>query len=167
MTESQELAVVEHSIVLSPQLTDDDLANIRDVLTGASEYEIPDADTSAIAEEQLNKLLFAESEEELLAEVPTWSSKDVVGKAFRIFPAGRLWPSKYVSRSGRKGAFLSVQATEAESGEMGVFNSSSPRIVGKLVWYAKHSQLPANFQVVKIGETSNGFDLLDIDRIDG
>jgi len=166
MEASQELAVVEQSIVLSPNLTDADLASIRDVLTGAAEYEIPDADSSAIAEEQLNRLLFAESEDDLLAETPTWSSKDSVGREFRIFPTGRLWPSKYVSHSGRKGAFLSVQALDPETGEMGVFNSSSPRIVGKLVWYAKHGQLPANFAVTKIGETSGGFDLLDIDRLD-
>lgn len=161
-----ELALVDQSIVLSPDLTDEQLGQIRDILTGAAEYELPEVDTSAIAAEQLNKILFAESEEEMLAEVTTWSSKDSIGLTFRIWPKGRLWPSKLVQQNGRKGAFLSVQALEKKSGEMGIFNSSSPRIVGKLTWYAKHGVLPAFFTVVTRGESSNGFPILDIDKVE-
>lgn len=157
------LAVIEGSIVLGPDLTKKDLEAIRDILTGAADYEVPDADADVIAYDQLNRLLFAESEEQLLEEVPTWSSKDSVGQEFRIVENGRLWPSSYVNENGKKGAFLSVQAMSGD-GEMGVFNTSSPRIAGKLVWYAQHGMLPAVFRVVQIGQSSKGRPILDIEK---
>ncbi len=122
---------------------------------------------SAVTAEILNRLLFAKDEEELNAEVVTWSSKDCVGRSFRVFPAGRLWPSNFLSKeTGRKGAFLSMQAMDADSGEVGVLNTSSPYIAAKVIWYARNGQLPAVFQIVVRGTSSGGFDILDVEKQD-
>ena len=169
-TASTELALVDQAIVLSKEMTREKLEQIRDVLSGAVEYEVEQADSGAITADILNRMLFAESEDELNGKVKTWSSKESVGASFRFFPDGRLWPSSIVNKdTGRRGAFLSVQAMELDAGghaagELGVFNTSSPYIVGKLTWYASKGSLPANFQVVERGKSSGGFSILDIER---
>lgn len=164
---SGELALIDTAIVISPDISTEDLGLIRDVLTGQAEYEVPEADASAISADILNRLLFAGSEEELLADMPTWSSKENVGRDFRVLPAGRLWPSSYTNaKTGRKGAFLSIQAVDVETGEVGVLNTSSPYIVGKFAWYAKNGGLPGVFRIVARGESSGGFPILDVDKVD-
>lgn len=161
-----ELELLEQSVVIGPAMTETQLGQVRDVLSGAVAYELPEADSSQISEDILNRLLFAEDEQALTAEVPTWSSKDHVGRVFRILPAGRLWPSKIVNKTtGRKGAFASIQAIDPQTGEMGVLNTSSPYIVGKLAWYAAHGMLPADFEITVRGTSSNGYDILDVEKL--
>lgn len=159
---SQELAVISESVALEPEMTRDQLARIRDIFSGAVEYEVEEVDAQAIAGETLNRLLFADSEEQLLKELPTWSSKDHVGETFVIHPRGRVYRSSFVNENGNKGAFLSMQAVDA-NGELGILNTSSPYIVGKVGWYATQGRLPAPMKITQRGESSKGRPILDIE----
>jgi hypothetical protein len=136
------------------------------VLAGAAEYEPASVDAAEVTEQIIAQMLAAQSEDELYAEPTTWNSKHVVGQVFVFGPSGQINKSSIVGENGRRGVFLSVEATDPESGETGIFNTSSPRIIGRLAWYSRNRGLPKLLKVVEHGRSSSGFVILDVIRTD-
>ena len=102
----------------------------------------------------------AGTEADLWREMETWSSKDVIDRAFEIKDA-RAWRSKFTTESGKAGAFLSCPAVDLETGELGILNTSAMRLCGRIGWYKIHGLLPVQLRIVKVTETARGFPVLD------
>lgn len=113
----------------------------------------------------LAEMLNAESEEELWRELPTWSSKDFVGDQFRI-DACRAYRSKFKTASGGTSAFLSCRAVRLATGELGVLNTSALRLVGRIAWYYTRGKLPVTIEIVKRGETADGYTIVDAELVE-
>lgn len=168
MTDSQELERVapgEIEIVDEPLGLDAAVERIAAVFSGAVDYEPVSVDAAAVTQAIFEQTAMAETEEDLWREPTTWSSKDHVGELFAFSPRGNIWPSTYTdANTKRKGAFLSVEATHVETGETGIFNTSSPRIAARLAWYARKGKLPIVLRVVERSKSSQGYPILDLER---
>ena len=169
MAKSQELEVIpagEIELVDEPLGLDAAMDRIAAVFTGVADYEPVNVDSAEVTAQIFAQMAAAETEDELWKEPTTWSSKDVVGQVFAFGPRGQIWPSKYAdAKTQRKGAFLSVEAVDVETGEQGIFNTSSPRIAARLAWYARQPKgMPIRLRVVKRGESSQGYPILDLEK---
>jgi hypothetical protein len=113
------------------------------------------------------EMLAAETEEELWTELPTWSSKNSVGEQFEIDAIRGVFKSRYPDpETGIAGGFLACSATKLSTGEAGIFSTSALRIAGKLGWYHQHGKLPVKVEIVEKGQSSEGFPILDVAKID-
>lgn len=112
------------------------------------------------------EMLAAETEEELWQELPTWSSKSSVGERFEITDVRGVFKSRYPDPdTGLAGGFLACSAVKLDTGEVGIFTTSALRLAGRIGWYHAHGKLPVKIEVVKRGESSGGFDILDAEKI--
>lgn len=154
-------------IVDEPVGLDSAVAKIAAVFSGAADYEPAGVDAQQVTLAIFEQLAAAGSEEELWAEPTTWSSKDSIGRVFAFGPSGQIWPSTYTDAdTKRKGAFLSVEAVDVETGEKGIFNTSSPRIAARLAWYARQPKgMPITLRVVERAKSSQGYPILDLERV--
>ena len=139
---------------------------LLDVLDGTVDIEFIAADSAEIGRRLAAEAKSIESEEDLWKEVPTWGTKSNVGFEFEIRGLRGVYPSKYTpDDGGDKGMFVAWEAVNLSTGELGVLNTSAMRINRKLAWYHDHNAFPVKVEVVKRGESANGFDILDIDKV--
>ena len=114
----------------------------------------------------IREILHAENEEEMWRELPTWSSKDVVDRVYRVLDA-RAIRSSIENDEGIHGSFLSCRAIDLETGELGILNTSALRLCGRIGWYYLHDDLPKVIRVVSLGTSSRGYPILDGRRVEG
>jgi len=126
------------------------------------------------------EMLAAETEEELWKELPTWSSKSNIGKTFEITDVRGVFKSRYPDPdTGLAGGFLACSAVAvdgangspdpetgeigetSEPGTVGILSTSALRLAGRVGWYHQHGKLPITLTIVKRGESSGGFPILD------
>lgn len=139
---------------------------LLDVLAGDLDIEFVAADAAEIGRRMAAEARSIASEEDLWAETPTWGTKSNVGFEFEIKGLRGVYPSKYTpDDGGDKGLFVAWEAVNLSTGELGVLNTSAMRINRKLGWYHDHAAFPVKVEVVKRGESANGFDILDIDKV--
>lgn len=158
---ASELATTAAVEVLSPS---DEIAKIADLFSGLQEYELPKADPNQVTRDVMLQILAAKDEDELWGELPTWSTKDNVGRVYKIL-GGSIYPSRFTRDDGTKGAFLACRAVDVESGELGILNTSAARVAAKILWHARHEKLPIELRIVKRGESSNGYAIIDCERL--
>lgn len=139
---------------------------LLDVLAGDLDLEFVAADAAEIGRRMAAEARTIESEDDLWAETPTWGTKSNVGVVFEVRGLRGVYPSKYTDgESGEQGKFVAWEAVNLLSGELGVLNTSAMRINRKLGWYHDHAAFPVKVEIVKRGESANGFDILDIDKV--
>lgn len=139
---------------------------LAELLAGMREAPSRTAEESmAVRVSIIKQFLGAETEEKLWEELPTWSSKTSVGVSFEIRDVA-AHRSKYTEADGTKGGFFSCEAVNLDTGEIGIFNSSAMRICGRIGWYYLNDQLPVKLRVEQIGESDNGYPILDVTRIE-
>lgn len=138
---------------------------LLDVLAGDLDIEFVAADAAEIGRRMAAEARSIASEEDLWAETPTWGTKSNVGVEFEIKGLRGVYPSKFTDGEGEQGKFVAWEAVNLLSGELGILNTSAMRINRKLAWYHDHNAFPVKVEVVKRGESANGFDILDIDKV--
>lgn len=163
----------ELDLIAGGNLDSDKLA---EVISGMSEVDAK-ADVVQTRYRIVAEMLAAETEEELFRELPTWSSKNNVGGSFEIGEIRGVFKSRYPDpETGAAGGFLACSAVtldtargpegeSSEAGEVGIFTTSALRIAGKLGWYHQHGKLPVKLEVVKRGESADGFAILDVELV--
>ena len=93
--------------------------------------------------------------------------KSTVGVVYEVKGLRGVYPSKFTDGDGEQGTFVAWEAVNLLTGELGILNTSAMRINRKLAWYHDHNAFPVRVEVVKRGESANGFEILDIDKVDG
>lgn len=138
---------------------------LLDVLAGKLDIEFVAADAAEIGRRMAAEAKGIATEEDLWRETPTWGTKSNVGFEFEIKGLRGVYPSKFSNDdTGEKGQFVAWEAVNVLTGELGVLNTSAMRINRKLAWYHDHDAFPVKVEIVKRGESANGFDILDIDK---
>lgn len=121
------------------------------------------SDPQVIAEAIARRILFAETEADAFADVSTWSSKENVGREYEVHDCVVLRSTFGDGQSG----FLAIQATDLETGEIGVLTSSATKIGAKLLWLRLHDAFPRKVRIIQAERaSSNGFYPLDIETVD-
>lgn len=138
---------------------------LLDVLAGELDLEFVAADAAEIGRRMAAEAKTIESEDDLWAETPTWGTKSNVGFEYEIRGLRGVYPSKFTSEAGEQGRFVAWEAVRLETGELGILNTSAMRINRKLAWYHDHDAFPVRVEIVKRGESANGFEILDIDKV--
>jgi hypothetical protein len=139
---------------------------LAEVIAGMTEIDAT-ADITRTKYRIVAEMLAAETEEELWKELPTWSSKNSVGESFEITDIRGVFKSRYPDpETGTAGGFLACSAINLGTGEPGIFTTSALRLAGRLGWYHAHGKFPVRIRVVKRGESSGGFDILDGEKLD-
>lgn len=125
------------------------------------QHEIDLADTTATQAAIIRKIMSAGSVEEALADTTVVSMSDAVGRAFLVRSA-TVMPSAYGSG---KGAYLSCDAVDTDTGEEVVLNCSG-KVAGRIWIIQYHGGLPMTFLVktLKGGEPGKG-NPCDIERV--
>ncbi len=146
----------------------DDAVEVAHALAGLADFEPQVQQSTEDARlDIVMQMLSAETEEDLWKELPRWSSKDSIGKTFRVTDA-RLWKSKFVNESGKQGAFLSCPAVDLETGEVGILNTSAIRLASRILWYKMHGGLfPLEIEIVSMGDTAKGYPIIDARKLEG
>ena len=143
----------------------DDAETLAKILAGMQEAETPSKEAAQETRFQIIAgILSAETEDELWKELPTWSSKFVVGESFRIVDA-HAFRSKFEGEDGSKGGFLACRAINLATGEQGILNTSAMRLAARIAWYKLNGRLPVKLTVVQKGETDRGFPILDAELV--
>lgn len=149
---------------------------LAEVIAGMTEIDAA-ADVTRTKYRIVAEMLAAETEEELWQELPTWSSKNNVGHSFEITEIRGVFKSRYPDpETGLAGGFLACSAVAidgavgaegqtAEAGEVGIFTTSALRLAGRIGWYHQHGKLPVKLAIVKRGESSGGFPILDGEKL--
>lgn len=121
------------------------------------------SDPLVIAEAIARRILFAETEAEAFADVSTWSTQDNVGNAYEIQDCAVLRSAFGDRQSG----YLVAQATNLETGEVGVLTTGSVKIAAKLLWLRMHDALPRKVRILQNERaTASGFFPLDIESVE-
>lgn len=154
-----------------------DTGRFAEVIAGMTEVDAA-ADVSKTKYRIVAEMLAAETEEELWQELPTWSSKNNVGHSFEITEIRGVFKSRFPDPdTGMAGGFLACSAVAlddgatgpegqtATAGEVGIFTTSALRLAGRIGWYHQHGKLPVKLSVVKRGESSGGYPILDGEKI--
>ena len=163
---TDEEQVLDGEIETGEELVLVDSGKLAEVIAGMTEVDSK-ADLLQTRQRIVAEMLAAETEEELWQELPTWSSKTSLGEQFEITDIRGVFKSRYPDPdTGIAGGFLACSATKLDTGEVGIFTTSALRIAGKLGWYHQHGRFPVKVEIVKRGESSGGFDILDVDKID-
>lgn len=176
---TDEEQVLEGEIETGEELVLVDSGKLAEVIAGMTEIDSK-ADVVQTRYRIVAEMLAAETEEELYRELPTWSSKNNVGRTFEIQDVRGVFKSRYPDpETGLAGGFLACSAVavdgalavdgeefvESGAGEIGIFTTSALRVAGKIGWYHQHGQLPAKLSVVKRGESAEGYSILDVERV--
>jgi hypothetical protein len=157
---------------------------LAQVIAGMTEIDT----SEAIAQTKYRivaEMLAAETEDELWTELPTWSSKNNVGRTFEITDVRGVFQSRYAdAETGLAGGFLACSAVavdgangspdpetgeitaSSEPGTVGILSTSALRLAGRIGWYHQHGKLPVKLMVVKRGENARGFPILDAEKLD-
>lgn len=139
----------------------DDAETLAQILAGMAETEKPSAEQAQETRfEIIAGILSAETEDELWKELPTWSSKDIVGRSYEIVDA-HAFRSKFVGPDGTVGGFLACRAIDLETGEQGILNTGAMRLAARIGWYKLKGLLPVSLKVVVRSTTADGFKILD------
>lgn len=155
----------EETVESGAELVPVQKGQLLDVLAGELDIEFVAADAAEIGRRMAAEAKTIASEEDLWAETPTWGTKSNVGVVFEVKGLRGVYPSKYADGdTGEQGKFVAWEAVNLLTGELGILNTSAMRINRKLAWYHDHAAFPVKVEVVKRGESANGFDILDIDR---
>lgn len=174
---TDEEQVLEGEIETGEELVLVDSSKLAEVIAGMTEVDSK-ADLLQTRQRIVAEMLAAETEEELWSELPTWSSKNNVGRSFEITEIRGVFKSRYPDpETGIAGGFLACSAVAlegaitaegelTEGGSTGILSTSALRIAGKLGWYHQHGKFPVTVEIVKRGESSNGYDILDVEKID-
>lgn len=154
-----------------------DTDRLAEVIAGMTEIDAT-ADITKTKYRIVAEMLAAETEEELWQELPTWSSKNNVGRSFEIRDIRGVFKSRYPDpETGTAGGFLACSAIAlddgargpegetATKGEVGIFTTSALRLAGRIGWYHQHGKLPIRLLVVERGKSSGGFSILDAEKI--
>ena len=162
---TDEEQVIDGEIETGEELVLVDSGKLAEVIAGMTEVDST-ADAMQTRYRIVAEMLAAETEEELWRELPTWSSKTSVGESFEIGEIRGVFKSRYPDpETGLSGGFLACSAIKLDTGEAGIFTTSALRIAGKLGWYHQHGKLPVKVEIVKRGESSAGFDILDVELV--
>jgi len=139
--------------------------NLLDVLSGKAPLEVVGPSKREVTARIIRDMLSAKTEEELWAETPTFSSKNLVGEVVEVTGVCGVYESRFDdSETGEKGWFVCFDAVRLMTGEVGILTSSAARICGRIGWYYDHGMLPQRFEIVERGETAGGFKILDVDK---
>lgn len=150
------------------------------VIAGMAEVEPTTATAQETRYRMVTEMLAAETEEDLWTELPTWSSKDNIGKTFRIDDVRGVFRSRF-DGDGATG-FIACSAVDVlgdanakvgddekratAAGEAGVFSTSAVRLAARIGWYEQHNAFPVTLRVVKRSETPEGYPILDAVKVD-
>lgn len=139
-----------------------DTSKLAEVISGMGEVDLTPTSAQETRYRIVSEMLAATSEDELWAELPTWSSKEAVGKTFEIRDVRGVFESRFPDpETGAKGGFLACTAVDVETGELGVLTTSALRIAGRIGWYHQHQELPVTLEIYEKGQTAAGFSILD------
>jgi hypothetical protein len=177
MATDEEQVIEDGEIETGEELVLVDTAKLAEVIAGMTEIDSA-ANATQTRYRIVAEMLAAETEEELWQELPTWSSKNNVGRSFEIGEIRGVFKSRYPdAETGLAGGFLACSAVAlddgavgpegetAAAGEAGIFTTSALRVAGKLGWYHQHGKLPVKVEIVKRGQSSGGFDILDVELV--
>lgn len=177
-TEDEVLEGQEEEVELGTDLELVGTDRLAEVIAGMTEIDSA-ADVTKTKYRVVAEMLAAETEEELWQELPTWSSKNNVGRSFEITEIRGVFKGRYPDpETGLAGGFLACSAIAldegavgaegqtAEKGEVGIFTTSALRLAGRIGWYHQHGKLPIKLTVVQRGQSSGGFAILDGEKID-
>lgn len=106
------------------------------------------------------EMLAAATEEDLWRELPTWSSKEVIGDTFEIRDVA-AYRSKFKGQDGTTGGFLACRAINTATGEVGILNTGAARLAARIAWYKLHDKLPVRITVVERAKTADGYVIVD------
>ena len=178
---TDEEQVLEGEIETGEELVLVDSGKLAEVIAGMTEIDSK-ADVVQTRYRIVAEMLAAETEEELYRELPTWSSKNNIGRSFEVGEIRGVFKSRYPDPdTGLAGGFLACSAVaidgamqtvdgdelvESAAGEVGIFTTSALRIAGKLGWYHAHGKFPVKVEIVKRGESAEGYAILDVEKID-
>jgi hypothetical protein len=141
-------------------------SRLAEVLSGMGEAEIESTATPQETSYRIiAEILAAESEDEMLAELPVWGSKDSVGKTFEVQNVRGVFRSKVDNPDGNKG-YLACTVVDVETGEVGVLTTSAVRLAARIGWWHEHDAFPVTIEVYKRATTEQGFDVLDCRKVD-
>lgn len=139
---------------------------LAQVLSGLGEGEITSTSTAEeVSYRIISEILNAESEEEMWRELPVWGSKDSIGKTFEVHGIRGVFRSKFDNPNGNKG-YVAASVVDTETGEAGVLTTSAVRVGARLGWYHQQGAFPVTVQVIKRGETGEGYPILDLAKVD-
>lgn len=112
---------------------------------------VPEDDPQVIAQSIANRLLQAESIEELFAPTTTKNSTDLVGQRLQLRDA-------VIRKSDLENTqmYMLIDAVNLETGEAIVMNTSSPRIMAQVARASDLGALPLSVQVVEVGVAKTG-----------
>jgi hypothetical protein len=160
--------VEEPQVEAGTDLVPIDQGRLLDVLDGTLDLAFVAADADEIGRRMAAEAKTIATEEDLWKETATWGTKSNIGVVFEVRSLRGVYPSKFKAEdeNGAQGKFVAWEAVNLLTGEVGILNTSAMRINRKLAWYYDHGKLPVKVEVVKRGESSNGFDILDIDKAD-
>lgn len=136
------------------------------ILSGQAPIEMVRLDSAEVARRLAAEAMKAETEEDLTRQAVTFSSKGLVGEVVEIVGLRGVYPSRFEdAESGENGQFVSWGAVRLLTGEIGILNTSSGRINATLGWHYDHGTLPARFEIVVRTQSTGGFDVLDVDKV--
>ena len=138
----------------------EDPGQIAQALAGMIEatFEDPSAVQAAIAV----RILSAATQEEAFTDPPTWNTEDLVGVPIEV-DAVRMAQSKYGADG--KGAFLVCSCTRLDTGEVGIFTTSSIKVGARIMWCRLHDLLPVRLQVRQPVNSGQGRQVYDVEAI--
>lgn len=166
MSKTSEELVNTGAEVDSGELVPIPKGDLLKVLSGEIPIEMVKVDSAEMARRLAAEAMRAETEEDLDRQVPTFSSKSCVGEVFEIIGLRGVYPSKFRDAdTDEKGQFVSWGAVRLLTGEIGILNTSSGRINAKLGWHYDHGNLPARFEIVVRAQSTDNFDVLDVDKV--
>jgi hypothetical protein len=102
----------------------------------------------------LERLMTAETVEQVLREDETVATKQLVGKKLRVTDA-RVMQSSF---EGGLGVYLIADAIDLDTGELIVVNTGATKIVGQLIRLKQKGWLPVDVTIKEVGRAKEGQD---------
>lgn len=102
----------------------------------------------------LERLMTAETLEQVLREDETVATKALVGKPLRITDC-RVMQSSF---DGGMGVYLIAEAIDMDTGELIVINTGATKIVGQLIRIKQQGWFPVEVTVKEVGRAKEGQD---------
>lgn len=158
----KQVADVETSGVELVHIDTESMNDFAAAISGLEEYEPVVSSAEETKYRIAAEIMAAESEDEMWKELPTWSTKNSIGKVFKIEDVRGVFRSKFPDPdTGKQGAFVALSAVDTETGEVGILTSSALRFCARVGWYKEHDKLPVVLEVTLKGETDKGFPIID------
>lgn len=138
----------------------EDPGQIAAALAGMIEatFEDPSAVQAAIAV----RILTAETQKEAFTDPPSWNTEDLVDVPIEV-GAVRMAQSRF-GENGR-GAFLVCSVTRLDTGEAGIFTTSSIKVGARIMWCRLHDLLPMRLKVKQPIASGQGRQVYDVEAI--